>query len=237
MKNYLCVNDLIKWKSESEEDNIQRVLWIDQDNIHAYVIPVLKKQCIPELKRVQDILYAIENNLAEKLQEDHWISYTPDENIDRKYIILRDKAWSIISQICDYKNEPDIFNRNYRRKLIVDTSEKFDISDRAIYKYITRFWQRGKNKNALLPDYCNSGGKGKSKTVGDIKLGRPRKNINLVGKGINVDEATKKIFKISISSYYDTQKENSLTYAYDMMLKEHYAEDYKIEEGIESQLL
>lgn len=237
MRNYLCVNDLIKWKNESEENNIERVLWIDQDNIHAFVIHIFKKQCVPELKRVNDILYALDNDLAEKLKEDPWITYKADTQIDQKRIGLRDEAWNIISQIVDYKNEPDIYNRNFRRRLILDASKQFNKSDRVIYKYLTKFWQRGKLKNALLPDYDNSGGKGKSKTPGEKKIGRPRKNAAELGKGINVDEATKRIFRIAISNHYDTQKENPLTHAYDMMLKEHYAEDYRIEAGIRKPII
>lgn len=43
-------------------------------------------------------------------------------------------------------------------------------------------------KNSLLPDYKNSGGKGKSKTVGSKKLGRPRTKKEVTGEGIPITE-------------------------------------------------
>lgn len=42
-----------------------------------------------------------------------------------------------------------------------------------IYRYLRRYWQRGQTPNALLPDYANCGGKGKQKTRGEKRLGRP----------------------------------------------------------------
>ncbi len=36
------------------------------------------------------------------------------------------------------------------------------------------------NKNAMLPDYANSGGKGRSKSLKNTKIGRPRR-VNISG--------------------------------------------------------
>ena len=98
-----------------------------------------------------------------------------------------------------------------------------------------RYWQRGKNKNALLPDYSNSGGRGKLKKAGDKKRGRPRKYAHLpeVGEGINISEADRRIFRIAINQFYDTSKRNSLKVAYNLMLKKYYAGDfYYTDDGI-----
>ena len=40
------------------------------------------------------------------------------------------------------------------------------------YRYSRRYWQRGQTPNTLLPDYPNSGGKGKRKSRQNGKLGR-----------------------------------------------------------------
>ena len=45
-----------------------------------------------------------------------------------------------------------------------------------IYRYLRRYWQRGQTPNALLPDYANCGGKGKPKTRGEKRLGRPKEH-------------------------------------------------------------
>ncbi|MBO8156964.1 MAG: hypothetical protein H0Z32_10930 [Bacillaceae bacterium] len=80
-----------------------------------------------------------------------------------------------------------------------------------------------------MPDYHRSGGKGKDKSAGNKKRGRPRKTQNT---GINVDESTKKIFRVALEKYYLTTMENSLSDAYKMMIREFYAKDFYYENGI-----
>lgn len=89
----------------------------------------------------------------------------------------------------------------------------------------------------MLPDYENSGGKGKEKAAGSVKRGRPRKNISKIGSGINVDEETKKIFRVAINRYYHTKNENSFRTAYDFMVKDFYTEDYRFENGIKKAMI
>ncbi|MHC5722358.1 MAG: DNA-binding protein, partial [Nostoc sp.] len=89
------------------------------------------------------------------------------------------------------------------------------------------------NKNALLPDYVNSGGKGKPKASGEKKRGRPRKYAHdqEIGVGINVNEEDKKIFRFAIAKLYNNSKENFLTTAYDLMIKKYYSEDFYYDEN------
>jgi hypothetical protein len=108
------------------------------------------------------------------------------------------------------------------------------ITEKTVYIYLRRYWQRGKTINALLPDYCNSGGPGKVKKAGEKKRGRPRKYAALpgIGEGRNIDEADRRIFRVSINSFYETSKKNSLKTAYKLMLKTYYIEDsYYAEDG------
>jgi hypothetical protein len=115
--------------------------------------------------------------------------------------------------------------------------EEHKVSKVMIYKYLRKYWQRGKTKNALLPDYFNSGAKGKPRVAGEKKRGRPRKRVDISGVGINVDENTKKVFRVAINKYFLTQKENSLTKAYELMLRSFYVEDYVYENGVKKSIL
>ncbi|GAA0752013.1 hypothetical protein [Clostridium sartagoforme] len=57
------------------------------------------------------------------------------------------------------------------------------------------------NKNSLLPDYINSGGKGKEKNLSQNKVGRPKRadyDGNIV-EGINITNDVKKHFEIAIN--------------------------------------
>ncbi|WP_026701805.1 hypothetical protein [Salibacterium aidingense] len=69
--------------------------------------------------------------------------------------------------------------------------------------------------NALLPDYRNSGAKGKERLAGVKKRGRPRE---FGESGPNVDNQIKKIFRLALEKYYLTSNENRLTVAYKRIL-------------------
>jgi hypothetical protein len=69
------------------------------------------------------------------------------------------------------------------------------VSHPTIYRYLRRYWQRGQTPNALLPDYGNSGGRGKVRqSSAGVKRGRPRKNAAEEGAGLNADEEIRRTF-------------------------------------------
>lgn len=151
---------------------------------------------------------------------------------EKKHYEARDAAWTIIGSIVH--EEPAIYEKSFRTKLIKEFQEKHQVTYPTVRKYLYKYWSRGKTIDALLPDYKNSGGKGKDRKSGKSKRGRPP----VYGvKGINVDEETKRIFRLAIEKYYLTSKQNSLTAAYKFMLKEFYVENIYYENGIEKVIL
>lgn len=86
------------------------------------------------------------------------------------------------------------------------------VSKPHLYKLLRRFWQRGQTPNALLPDYKNSGGKGKKRGANRKKLGRPREF--MPGIGAIVDEQTEHLFRTAIDRYLLKDKGCSFPYAH-----------------------
>ncbi|WP_394903230.1 Mu transposase C-terminal domain-containing protein [Clostridium butyricum] len=85
------------------------------------------------------------------------------------------------------------------------------------------------NTNALLPDYINSGGKGKEKKLSNLKVGRPAK-VDYLGdsiEGINITDDVKKHVQFVINKYYRNSKKISLKEAYDLMLRDFYSDVYR----------
>lgn len=226
---YLAVNMILKYKDTGE---IERVLWIDYFNTFAYLLRIDKNTCKPQLKKVEEIIDELKNGYIEVVEDYENINVINENDIPIKYKDMRDRAWEIIKYIYQ---EPYIFDTARRRKLIVEGSRKFNLSERVIYKYLKRFWQRGKCKNALLPNYYRCGGKGKEKNSSSIKRGRPKKYSEITG--INIDNDIKHIFNIAIEKYYYSSKQNSITMTYELMMKEFFTEDFKIENGIRIPLL
>ena len=79
--------------------------------------------------------------------------------------------------------------------------------------------------NALLPDYFNSGAKGKTRHVGEKKRGRPRKNEDVLGTGINVTDDIARIFNIAINKFFNNSNRATLTSTYNQMIKEFFTDD------------
>lgn len=251
MKNLVYVNDLIEWGIEGTECSIERILWIDQDYTVAVVIDILAKTGFPTSRRIVEIVDALSEGQAKKISCDPFIhkSLVEDVNLSESERTIRDKAWDIISTLIDPKNEPSIYYKKLRGSMVRSVVNNFNagknrgsrqekndgrITEKTVYTYLRRYWQRGKTINALLPDYCNSGGPGKTKKAGEKKRGRPRKHASLpeIGEGRNIGEADRRIFRVSINSFYETSKKNPLKTAYKLMLKAYYSEEsYYSEDG------
>ncbi len=207
-----------------QDNHVFRILWIDSKVGICYLIDIQNSNAWPYKSRVKDILDDLISEELIKIKDDPYFPHLFKE-VPEPYIQKRDEAWNIIRNLvlC----EPEVYEKSQRNAMIEKVLTQREISRPTIQKYLRRYWQRGKAPDALLPDYQNSGGKGKDKSASERKRGRPA--IYYDG-GINVDEQTKKIFKVIVEKYYLTPKKSSLTHAYRMMIKEFYVEDYYIED-------
>ena len=237
----LCINDLIKWN----DDLIERVVWIDDEYSIAFLFELEANKGFPYPKSITEIEEAIANQTASKYSQDPWARIVKDENLSEREINVRDKSWDIISSLVD--REPDIYYRHLRGSLVKETVENYNqgktkgkLVERTVYGYLRRYWQRGKIKNALIPDYINSAGKGTTRKSNGIKRGRPRKYgaVPEIGKGINITEEDRRIFSTAITKHYNNRKKNSLTTAYNLMLKEYYTEEMVFDDrGVKQSIL
>ncbi len=215
------VNTIIKWEVEDEKQNLERILFLDQDLL--YVINI-NDNSLPFPRKISDINEALFDERAQIANEDPYLLLISDEELPPKHKEKRDKAWKIIKNFV--RNEPEIFEPTYRRKLIKKTVEQFDVSENTVASYLKRYWKRGKTPNALVPDYRYCGGPGKERTAGKVKRGRPRKHQNITGEGINITEDIKKTFRIAINKYYYTTAKNSLVLTYELMRKEYFVDGF-----------
>lgn len=220
----IFVNEILE---NPESKQIFRVLWIDEGNVIAYLIDIFDVKALPFKKTIRELKEDIIQDILIKTKEDPFPNLYNSEELPEKYLEIRNSAWDVIKDMVS--DEPRIFEKKVRSQLTNEAIEIHRVTYPAIRKYLRKYWQRGKNINALLPDYANSGGKGKEREPGEKKRGRPRKYSS---EGINVDEQTKKIFRVALEKYYLTTKQNRLTDAYKMMIKEFFAEDIYYENGV-----
>lgn len=229
----LAVNTLIKWRND-EETSIERILWLDCQSDLAFVIDVEANK-FPFAVTISEIEEGINEGVAVVLRDDPYLRVVDENDLSEKERQVRDRAWELISGIVTL--EPHIYYKRERSKYIKVIAEKSGVCVKTIGNYLKRYWRGGKTKNALLPSYYLCGGKGREKGIGSVKRGRPRRYADIVGEGINVDENIKKIFRDAINKFYYSSAKHSLVMTYELMRKEFFAEDYKIENGVKVPIL
>ncbi|WP_096202055.1 Mu transposase C-terminal domain-containing protein [Bacillus sp. FJAT-45350] len=229
------INDIISIEEANGEKHLERIVWIDEGNIICYTINIVIEKALPIKRKISDL----EQLHAEELisivdKEPYGFVYQSEEQLSEHNKLLRDERWKCIENLV--LQEPAIYESEKRGPLIKATMERTGKTKRLLYKYLTQFWQRGKTKNALLPDYKNSGGKGKDKEF-TVKTGRPRKFGSIIGKGIVINDEIKRIFEVSVKRFYHNVRKNPLATTYDLMLKTFFVADYRYENGVKKPIL
>ncbi|MET0321808.1 MAG: hypothetical protein ABW069_13915, partial [Duganella sp.] len=217
----LLRNDLLHYTQPSLRT--VRVLWIDPGQHYAYVYDVAARSADVELVQLSVLHADLRAGHATVLAADPYLMVVSQELLPAKYLQLRARAWDIIAPLVAL--EPDIYDARRRGQMIARATSLHQVSHPTIYRYLRRYWQRGQTPNALLPDYCNSGGKGKVRqSSAGVKRGRPRKNGADDGPGLNADEEIRRIFRVSIARYAASHDKFSRLGAYQQMLDEFFVE-------------
>lgn len=176
------------------------IVWIAMDDQKAF----------PVMESINAIEQLINDEKLIRVDDPYAYLSQEDPQLGSKALKIRDKYFRIITPLI---KEPLFYIPKVRTKTINAILEAEDISKPYIYRIARRFWQRGQIPNALLPDYRNSGGKGKRRQAKDKKLGRPR--VYAEGVGALIDEATEKLFRIVIDKYLlSTESEFSIPFAH-----------------------
>lgn len=197
----MSVNDVLR---DENTGRTFRILWMDEGSLLVFLIDVHDPNAIPFIRKTRELgdmlvsedIIKIKNfNLGNQLQE---------IDINDKQVQFRDKAWGMIVSLVEA--EPEIYQPKQRGQMIRSLVREKNYNKTTLFKHLRRYWQRGKTKNALLPDYYLSGGKGKAKNLSEKKVGKPRESGSI---GINVTEEIKEIFRRSIKKHYLSSKKIS----------------------------
>lgn len=179
-----------------------RVLWIDIDKGGIVLIDIDADRALPTTRQINEIDALLEAGFARHV-EDPWLRPYADDDLPEKWRKRRDAAWALIQPLV--RAQPDTFLEAPRAKLIAEIVAQGSSNRFTLYRHLRRYWQRGMTPNALLPDYSNSGGPGKSKGASGKKRGRPP--IHGI-EGMNVTPEVRDCFRSSVQRYY--AKENKL---------------------------
>ncbi|HEX5344547.1 MAG TPA: hypothetical protein VFX55_18785 [Duganella sp.] len=217
----LLRNDLLQYSQPSPRTI--RILWIAPEQTHAYVFDVAAKSADVELVQLATLQADLLAGHARVLAADPYLMVVSQELLPPKHLQLRARAWEIIEGLV--AQVPDIYEARLRGQMIAQATAQHDVSHPTIYRYLRRYWQRGQTPNALLPDYCNSGGRGKVRqSSAGVKRGRPRKNGADNGPGLNADEEIRRTFRVATARYAAANAKFSRLGAYQQMLHDFFVE-------------
>ncbi|WML36203.1 Mu transposase C-terminal domain-containing protein [Clostridium sp. OS1-26] len=220
----ISINSVFKY---IDEENGERIRVIDIIEDYVYVVNVDAVTSMPK----KELLKTLEEEIdGEKLItiKDPFARIINEKELSEIQINKRNENWSFVEKYWD-SNKYELLEKNHRENKLKEIANSSGWSLTKVKKAFSRYWQRGMNKNSLLPDYVNSGGKGKEKKLTDLKVGRPKREIYLEDfiEGINVTDEVKRHFQFAINKYYRNNKKISLRETYTLMLRDFYSDEYK----------
>lgn len=219
----ISINSVFKYV---DIDSGEKIRVIEMDENYLYVVNIDAVTSMPRKESLNKIKEELEVNKL-ILMKDPFIRIIDDKELSPVQLERREEDWVFIEKYWE-KYKDDILNKSKRAKVFKFICDESNYGLSKVKRLFSRFWQRGMNKNALIPDYDKSGGKGKDKKLTTTKTGKPRK-VNYYGQiveGINITDDVKKQFHFAINKYYRTNKKISLKETYTLILKDFYSDSY-----------
>ncbi|MEW9938696.1 Mu transposase C-terminal domain-containing protein [Clostridium butyricum] len=225
----ITVNEVFKYVDIDNGERI-RVIDVIEDNI--YIVNIDAVTSMPKKEMLKKLEEEIECGRLIRIN-DPFAKIIYENELSDIQISKRSEGWNFIQKYLE-NNKIYLFSKLKRNTVLKAISESEGLSLTKVKRLFSRYWQRGMNKNALLPDYIKSGGKGKEKRLSDLKVGRPKK-VDYYGNeiiGINITDKIKKHFEICINKYYRNNKKITLKETYTLMLRDFYSDSYVEENQI-----
>lgn len=217
------INSVFKYIDVNKEERIRVIDIMDK---FIYIVSLDGATSMPRKELLDTISQEIE---AERLVllKDPFAKIIDEKTLSELQISKRNSDWEVILKYWT-NDRQELLEKNSRNTMFDKISQEIGISVPKVKKLFSRYWQRGMNKNALLPDYINSGAKGKERKLSENKVGRPKKaDYNgKVAQGINITDEVKKHIKLVTSKYYRTNNKLSLKEVYTLMLRDFYSDSY-----------
>lgn len=210
-------NDVIEYLDA--RDHLIRILWIDPQHALAYTYPLRRSSAVPQSTPLHTLRADMLSRRARLLLQDPFRA-PPTAAPSAKHLALQLRAWEAVRFL--HQDVPALYQPRTRPALLAACAAQHGLSTTSLMRYLRRYWERGQTIEALLPDYANSGGRGKQREVSaGVKRGRPRKG---PGLGPNADAALRAIFQSSAARYVALHGRLERPAAYRQMLAEHFAD-------------
>lgn len=173
----IIANALIAWMAPDEQrrqdehpaiERIERILYVDHFSVWAYTIDIMCERALPQLRAITELEAAIHVQQAELVLNDPWamLLLLAESELEPRYAHIRDSAYAAIKPLIEGDIEA-VLDPRRRGKLIANRACEVRRSKRALYNWLSRYWQRGMTPNALLPRFERCGGPSLQRIVQD----------------------------------------------------------------------
>jgi hypothetical protein len=214
----LINNDVLHY--EEPVPHALRILWIDPAGEVAYTFRLKSPGALPQPARVRMLEADVRASRARLLLDDPFAVRRPHAP-PPKYLQIQARAWEIVRTLVD--DQPTVFRQRERSRMVAWAAAVHGVSRPTVMRYLRRYWERGQTTEALLPDYGNSGARGKTRAASaDVKRGRPRKGGSHVG--LNADAQIRATFRAAVDRYSATHDQFSRRAAYRQMLEDYFGD-------------
>lgn len=218
----IYINQVLQYIADS-----QRIRIIEIEESYVYIVNIDTTSAMPKRELYSHLEVELEQGEL-LLISDPFAKAIPDEELTAVQINKRDEDWVTVENFI-LPNMKELLKKKGREAKILEIVAGSGLGKTKVKKLLSRYWQRGMNKNAMLPDYAKSGGRGKTKKLSNDKVGRPRRvTINdEYRSGINITDEIKTQFEHAINKYYRRANNYSLKDVYHFILRDFYSDRYK----------
>lgn len=223
----LAVNDLLESLTDPPElDGLCRVLWIDRANDRAVLMVVEDSPKQPFPKKLSMLEGWLRTGAARQTPL-RPPAYMLRSELTDAAKASRDANWARIAPLVA---TGAIFAPDAMGGMVSARADELGLPRKTLYRILYRYWMNGQVRDALLPNYEQSGAPGKAKQFADGKRGgRPARF-----QGVELDEplkalteADKACIKIGYALYKSNAVE-SIADAYIKTLRRFYGTQRKV---------
>lgn len=201
----------------------QRILWLDRKNDIAVIIAMDDEKAMPVVdsaKKLDDLLSSA--GLSEVADEYAYLA--TGDGFQKRHAKRIDANWDAIKGIVE--DEPLCYDVRRRASQLTNAERETGRRRDVLLRDLRRYWQSGKQKNALVPQYHLSGAPSVRRIHDDMhKPGRSTvlEAFGNYGRGIPVTPAIAKIFEATIKKYLLKREPDTITYAHTKMCEAHFS--------------
>jgi hypothetical protein len=246
----ISLNMLIEWKnlfneiiedSSKEISLVERVLYTDKLSDEIVLIDIYHPKALPLLRRYSEVKDALSTGNAKILKKDPYdFVLRSDDKISKAAKKCRDEAWQFFEPLIANEDIEFMLKKDVRGEKISTVSKELGQREATYWVWLRKWWQRGRCKNTLLPDFQKCGGKGESRTTdnqNEKKLGRhPRNQEFGENPGIRITPEIEKKFEKGTKKFRDEQK-HSLRDTFELIKLNYFKIDTEEINGINVPIL